>query len=297
MTLQSAEDSYNGFRSDFIHMSISLTSGLRKTSRISPSNLHLSPEVFAHFWSWWHLFNSALGLPIRQGDLYPRKRPISPKFGQHLATLKYLISVPQLFISHVYVDNSQDAWQDGVTPYVGVKALIEHFQADMHQRDTESYEKTEGGTKTVHHKPFYNIEVVLKGLDLRAMLAVFSDPLKQATPSDTSPLANSNYRTRNELESIDLSSSWVDMDDFAVDEDEISSDPDIHLLPTVSCPRFTYFKRMDEDVSNLDQPSSRSKFGSEDTHVCFIGKQPCRSCHSHNLCLLNSLFSRISGSD
>ena len=275
LDVQSAEDSYNGFRSDFIHMSISLTSGLRKAKHIIPSNLHLSPEVFAHFWSWWHLFDSALSLPMRQGDLYPRKRPISPKFGQHLATLKYLVSVPQLFISHVYADNSQDAWTDGVTPYVGVKALIEHFQADMHQRDTEACETTAGGTKTVHHKPFYAIEVVLRGLDLRAMLAVFSDPLKQAAPAETSPLASSNYRTRNELKSVDLKSRWVDMDDFAVDEQELSSDPDVHLLQTVLCPRFTYFKRTDEQDSE-DQPMARSKFGSEDSHVCFLGKEPCK---------------------
>ncbi|KAH9943489.1 golgi-body localization protein domain-containing protein [Epithele typhae] len=273
--LKSPEDSYNGFRSDFIHMSISLKSGLRKTARISPSNLHLSPEVFAHFWSWWHLFNSALSLPIRQGDLYPRKRPISPKFGQHLATLKYLIQVPQLFISHVYIDNSQDAWSDGVTPYVGVKALIDHFQVDMHQRDTESCERTKEGMRTIHNKPFYAVEAVLKGLDLRAMLAVFSDPLKQATPADNSPLMGSNYRTRNDLPHTDLKSRWIDMDDFAVDEGEIPTDPDVHLLPAVSCPRFTYFKRPDNsNGQSMDGLARRTKFGSEPTHSCCLGTEP-----------------------
>lgn len=256
-------------------MSISLTSGTRKTSHIQPSNLHLSPTVFEHFWAWWHLFNGALSLPTRQGDLYPRKRPISPKFGQHLSTLKYLISVPQLYISHVYVDESQDAWVDGVTPYVGVKALIGKFHADMHQRDTATTELTDGGTKTVHNKPFYAIEVVLKGLDLRAMLAVFSDPLKQCTPVENSPFV-SNYRTRNELPSIPLHSSWVDMDDFAFDDTEGTVVPEVHLLPAVSCPRFTYFKQYDDDLDRQDQPASHSKFGAEDTHVCFIGKEPCK---------------------
>ncbi|KAI0750742.1 golgi-body localization protein domain-containing protein [Daedaleopsis nitida] len=271
--IKSATDSYNGFRSDFIHMSISLTSGLRKTSHVQPSNLHLSPEVFSHFWSWWHLFNGVLSLPTRQGQLYPRKRPISPKFGQHLATLKYRVSVPQLFISHVYVDNSQDAWADGVTPFVGVKALIEEFHADMHQRDTEATEPTEGGVKTVHHKPFYAIEVVLKGLDLRAMLAIFADQLKQCTPVEYSPMV-SNYRTRNNLTPIDARSNWVDMDDFGVDEDDSSEEPEVFLLPTVACPRFTYFKRVDEDrAEEIEQPVSRSKFGAEDTHVCFLGKE------------------------
>ena len=256
-------------------MSISLTSGLRKTSHIQPSNLHLSPAVFEHFWSWWHLFNGALSLPVRQGKLYPRKRPISPKFGQHLSTLKYLVSVPKVFISHVYVDDSQDAWADGVTPYVGVKALIKEFHADLHQRDTERKEVTQGGTKTIHHKPFYAIEVVLKGLDLRAMLAVFSDPLKQCTPVEYSPLV-SNYRTRNDLPSIPLHSSWVDMDDFAFDNTEGNSLPEVHLLPAVSCPRFTYFKQVsDDDSDNKHMSASHTKFGAEDTHVCFIGKEPC----------------------
>ncbi|KAH9899928.1 golgi-body localization protein domain-containing protein [Cubamyces lactineus] len=268
--VKSAEDSYNGFRSDFIHMSISLTSGLQKSAKLRPSNFHLSPEVFSHFWSWWHLFNSALSLPIRQGKLYPRKRPISPKFGQHIATLKYMARVPQLYISHVYVDNSQEAWADGVTPFVGVKALIGEFHADMHQRDTETSEMTQGGVKTVHHKPFYAIEVVLRGLDLRAMLAVFPDPLKQCTPLENTPLV-SNYRTRNDLTPIDLDSTWVDMDDFAVYEQETPAEPEIHLLPAVSCPRFTYFKRVDEHAPcGPDKPSDRSKFGSEDTHSCLL---------------------------
>ncbi|KAI0719613.1 golgi-body localization protein domain-containing protein [Cerioporus squamosus] len=273
--IKSAHDSYNGFRSDFIHMSISLTSGRRRnTAHLQPSSLHLSPEVFAHFWSWWHLFNGALSLPIRQGKLYPRKRPISPKFGQHLATLKYLVSVSQVFISHVYVDDSQDAWADGVTPYVGVKALIDDFHADMHQRDTETTEATKGGTKTLHHKPFYTVEVVLKGLDLRAMLAVFPDPLKQCTPLEFSP-TGSNYRTRNKLTPIDLQSHWVDMDDFAVDELDASGETEVYLLPTASCPRFTYFKRTDDDdFGSPDKPLARSKFGSEASHVCFIGKEP-----------------------
>nr|VWO95170.1 Uncharacterized protein [Ganoderma boninense] len=211
--------------------------------------------------------------PAIKGDLYPRKRPISPKFGQHLSTLKYLISVPQLYISHVYVDESQDAWADGVTPFVGVKALIGEFRADMHQRDTATTEFTDGGKKTVHSKPFYAIEVVLKSLDLRAMLAVFSDPLKQCTPVEYSPFVN-NYRTRNELPSIPLHSSWVDMDDFIFDETEGTTLPEVHLLPAVSCPRFTYFKQCDDDVDRKDMPATHSKFGAEDTHVCFIGKEP-----------------------
>ena len=71
------------------------------------------------------------------------------------------------------MDESSDAWADGVTPFVGVKAMIEMFQADMHQRAQESIiTKPNGGTKTVVHKPFYAVEVVMKDLDLRSLLAI-----------------------------------------------------------------------------------------------------------------------------
>ncbi|OBZ70457.1 hypothetical protein A0H81_09961 [Grifola frondosa] len=236
--LKSTEDSYNGFRSDFIHI----------------------PAVFTS--------------RLRQGNLYSRKRPVSPKFGQHLATLKYRVSVPQLFISHAYIDNSKDAWTDGVTPFIGVKALINQFQADMHQRDQETSRMTLGGVKTIHHKPFYAVEVVMKGLDLRAMLAVFLEPLKESVAAE-SPSFVGEYRTRHDLHPVDLGSPWIDLDDF-VDNDWLpSTEPTVHLLPAASCPRFTYFKRtVDRDPSAPESQTECSKFGAEDTHVCFLGKEP-----------------------
>ncbi|KAI0939194.1 hypothetical protein AcV5_000680 [Taiwanofungus camphoratus] len=271
---KSKEDSYNGFRSDFIHMSISLTSALhvRNQTQPTPSSLHLSPEVFAHFWAWWSLFNGALSLPIRQGSQHSRKRPVSPKFGQHLATLKYRIFVPQLFISHVYIDNSKDAWTDGVTPFVGVKAFIDQFQADLHQRDQESSRLTLGGPKTVHHKPFHAIEVVLKGLDLRSMLATFTESLKKQVNMESSPLV-SNYRAEIKAAAIAPGSPWLDLDDFGGTEWS-SAVPTVHLFPIASCPRFTYFKRpVDHGSRRPDSLGESSKFGTEDTHVCFLGKE------------------------
>ena len=67
------------------------------------------------------------------------------------------------------------------------------------------------------------------------------------------------------------------------DEPDSSSDePEIFLLPTVSCPRFNYFKRVDEDdLDSSEKPTERTKFGSEDTHVCFLGKEPCKQ-GNHN---------------
>ncbi|OCH92936.1 hypothetical protein OBBRIDRAFT_802282 [Obba rivulosa] len=276
--IKSPEDSYNSFRSDFIHMSISLTSAVLPSASGTSnaySSIHLSPAVFANFWSWWSLFDSNLSLPIRQGSRYPRKRPVSPKFGQHLATLKYRITLAQLFICHVYTDNSQDAWADGVTPFVGVKTMVENFQADLHQRDQESTRTTHSRVKTIHHKPFYAIEVVIKGLDLRALLAVFSDPLKQTVSELTeTPSSTSSYRKRSGLTPVDIGSPWVDLEDYTEGTWTNSSTPDVYVLPMTACPQFTYVKRaVDANANSPSLPVERTKFGSEDTHLCYLGKE------------------------
>ena len=213
-------------------------------------------------------------LPIRQGTYYP-PRQISPKFGRHLATLKYRISVAQLFISHAYIDDSRQSWVDGVTPFVGMKALIDKFRADMHQRDQESIVpgKIPDSIKVVRHKPFYAAEVVMNGLDLRTMMAVFPEPLKKSvevTPSGQ----GSPYRSRDDLPTTEASSTWFDLDDFVELDWLPNVKPMAHLLPTAACSRLTYFKR------NFQSEGCRtvtSKFGEEDTHSCFLGKESCKS--------------------
>ena len=52
-------DSYEGFRSDFIHFSVSVVAPLNPLSEKlqdcaeSQNSLHLSPKAFAHFFNWW----------------------------------------------------------------------------------------------------------------------------------------------------------------------------------------------------------------------------------------------------
>lgn len=272
--LKSFDDSYDGFRSDFIHLSISLTSatteGVLRT-RNQYSSLHLTPKTFTHFWSWWGLFDSFLSLPIRQGRLYRHSRPQSPKFGRHLATIKYRISVKRVFISHVYLDESDESWADGVTSFVGMKALISDLHADMHQRDQEIVVPGSDfrPPKVTRRKPFYAAEVVMKDLDLRAMLATFKEPLKQSVPMEK-PQQSSRFRA-HEQKMPYTPSAWVDENDY-VETDWISSGtPVVHLLPAASCPRFTYFK----STTKTSNPShaSKSRFGDEDSHSCFLGKE------------------------
>ncbi|KAF8138424.1 golgi-body localization protein domain-containing protein [Boletus edulis] len=271
--LQVNHDSYHGFRSNFIHLSISITSALRHGlthSSSQPSSFHLTPKAFASFWSWWGLFDSGLSLPIRQGSLYHRKS-LSPKFARHLATVKYRISVPELFITHAYIDDTRESWEDGTTTMVGLKAKVSHFQADMHQRDQETIApgKVADSIQVVRHKPFYAAEVVLKDVDLRAMLAVFLEPLKQSVL--LSAIAD-NKNEGQASSSSRIPSSWLDSNDFV--ETDWSSPhnlPEIQLSSVLSCPKVTYLKK-NSHVTEIQ--AENSKFGDEDTHTCLLGSEP-----------------------
>ncbi|KAF9008973.1 golgi-body localization protein domain-containing protein [Cyathus striatus] len=268
-----ANDSYNGFRSDFIHLSVSLTSSLSPSSSSlhNTSSLHLTPKSFAHFFSWWSLFDNVLSLPVRQGNYYPT-RHVSPKLGRHLATLKYRIHVQHMSVIHAYIDDSRETWVDGVTPWVGVKGMIEEFQVDMHQRDEEIavVGPFSDAMKIIHRKPFYAAEVVLKGLDLQVLLATFAESLKQAVEM-TAPSQRSNYRKRSNIPTTPLSSYWYDSDDFVEVDWTSQVTPILHLLPLATCPHFVYFKRNSALTSSPD--AQTSKFGIERSHVCLLGKE------------------------
>ncbi|KAG1892357.1 golgi-body localization protein domain-containing protein, partial [Suillus subluteus] len=267
---QTLHDSYKGFRSDFIHLSVSLTSSLHShtcADPSSPSSFHLTPHAFAHFWSWWALFDGNLSLPVRQGSYFPSKT-VSPKFARHLATVKYRLVVPRLFISHVYIDDTRDSWVSGTTSFVGTKANVGHFQADMHQRDQESIAPgdSQDSIKVVRHKPFYAAEVVMKDMDLRAMLATFSEPLKQAIPLSFEGDRDTNNSTKP-LPTI-APSDWIDADDFVETDWSSKHEPDIQLLPLLLCSRLTYFKK-----NPTSGAMEGSKFGVEDTHTCLLGSE------------------------
>lgn len=282
-------DSFAGFRSDFIHFSLSLISPTNDRPTTNRHNsFHLSPKAFAHFFSWWDLFNPPNGpmlLPIRQGSLYPSDKPPPVKFTRHLATLKYRFSLSPLFISHNYRQDSRTSWATGVTPFVGFKAVVESFQADLHQRDQMESIRDEntGLVKTKTHKPFSAAEVLAKGLDLRAMLAHFIEPEKPSV--DLPPLPNSDFDASSstrppmpDSSKEELSSRWVDMDDFVeVDWSPNDEEPDIWLFTAAQCPHIMYFKKPDDaqatdgvHTSCSGVENMVSRFGDEDTHICVM---------------------------
>lgn len=156
--------------------------------------------------------------------------------------------------------------------------MIDEFQADMHQREEESVVAgyVPGTTKVTRRKPFYAAEVVLKGVDLRAMLATFEEPLKQAVPV-TAPQQRSNYRARDDIPETELSSPWYDADDFIETDWSSCTTPTLHFLPVAALPRFAYFKRN----SATSDSTGTSKFGLERSHNCLLGTEPCKFLSFH----------------
>ncbi|KAH8928385.1 hypothetical protein BT69DRAFT_1329595 [Atractiella rhizophila] len=144
-SLPSGFDSFQSFRSDFIHFSISL-SALKGTApnpsdRTGENNcqynaLHLTPEGMTHFFAWWKLFDGTLSLPIRQGSKFPGSAE-SAKFGRHCGTIKYSFRLAPIFVSHTFRQEDDKDWAQGVTTVLGLKGRMESLRVDLHQRMQE----------------------------------------------------------------------------------------------------------------------------------------------------------------
>src|SRR5271167_661862 len=95
-------DSYHGFRSDYMHGSLSVISPRDTLSNDAYNTIHLTPKAFTHFFAWWRLFSGVMSLPLRQGPLFPSREKPTKKFNRHLATLKYQLDLSPLYIAHIY---------------------------------------------------------------------------------------------------------------------------------------------------------------------------------------------------
>ncbi|KAG8925646.1 hypothetical protein FRC01_009884 [Tulasnella sp. 417] len=280
------QDSFEGFRSNFIHFSISLVSPAQPSVSdydSGPNSFHLSPKAFAHFFAWWSLFGATLNLPIRQGKLFPDARPPSPKFGRHIATIKYRISFAPLFISHMYKQDAVEQWREGETGFVGVKAMVKSLRADLHQREQEIVvlDKFSGLPKTTTHKPFAAAEVVIEAMELRAVYAIFADPRKSLVPlfqSGSLGTGHASYVFPEDRCEVKGRSIWVDLEDFnETDWTPFDDAPRIWMFRAATCPQFTFFRTIPSQTNviseRLDGVIEKSKFGDEDTHICSMSKR------------------------
>ncbi|CAH7672088.1 golgi-body localization protein domain-containing protein [Phakopsora pachyrhizi] len=321
-------DSYQGFRSDFIHFSISLTStpesGSYRKQLSSQNSLYFSPEAFTHFWSWWKTFDSSLSLPIRQGKLFSSAQAPSKKFGRHVATIKFRFGISPLFMAHTYKSENSLDWVKGRSIVLGFKAKISKFNVDLHARAVETtIRKPEmKEPQKIIRKAFDQAEIDCQDVEIRAISAVFMVPRKAKYAADIGLKVNQDeldvnsiweedFGTERDETGVDFSSSdephtldshkikakdrdWIDLDDFTDlyfwPYNSSGEHPQIRMYDCVLCPRISFLRRpsstvapssgqaqgsnngTDTDSTTDGQPVIRTKFGTEDTHTCFIGK-------------------------
>lgn len=199
-------------------------------------------------------------------------------------TLKYNLQLEPLYLSHVY--KSADSSDPGKIDITGVKARIDTFTLDLHQRKEERIvtNKMLETERRSQHMAIYRAQVDLTNTDLRAVTAIFQLDLSEELHRETSvrdPLDPSQSFVKEEVaqnSDFDIPEedlAWVDLDDF-VELDTILPEisPSCQIIPLAYAPRFIYDRdtthregnQHDNYLSNVATPGQR--FGLEETHFC-----------------------------
>ncbi|EIW73580.1 hypothetical protein TREMEDRAFT_70997 [Tremella mesenterica DSM 1558] len=280
-------DSYEGFRSDYIHFSVSLVNSTG--DQLAPdslnidkdNSLHLSPKAFAHFFAWWRLFDHTLSLPIRQGSLFPNFPTQSKSFGRSLGTIKYRFDLSPLYLSHVYSQMRKDLWTLGMSECLGIKARFGRFRADAHQRAQEKTVHHEQLNRTivVTHKPFYAADLLLDDIEVKGLRAHFEEAWKRRGPDEVI----SNLPKVSEMDVT--KKGWYSFFDYVdADRKPLDKDPRLDVVELGDCPQVFFSKRVKakpssphEDngtngmASESHQEMENTKFGHEKSHICYLG--------------------------
>lgn len=279
-------DSFAGFRSDFIHFSVSVVAD----DPDSPANtIHLTPNGFTHFWAWWHLFDGTMSLPVRHGSLFPTVTAPSKKFGKHCATIKYRCQLAPVMIAHTYRQDDWDDWRRGRSISLGVKGRMGRFNVDLHQREQEEsvYSEHLGRTRKRLHKAFFRAEVDCVDMDVRVLSARFEDPYKSYIDPAMEAEEDDNLADPLGLDDAatvpDEDLAWVDLDDYYdLYRNLPDQNPKMRIRRFFRSPRFTYSRYAQPDVfdhpadgdsaSEVEEKAPVSKFGSEPSHFCLLNR-------------------------
>jgi hypothetical protein len=176
----------------------------------------------------------------------------------------------------MYKHNDKDEAGNDVVAATGLKAKLDSFMVDIHQRRQEIVPNKQSTAMRIN-----KAELDFHSADIRAVSALIAgatpdELMKQAADP---PLLSLAETTRY---SIDISQltipdgdySWIDMDDF-VELDWVLPNnkmPKTKIMPLAFTPRFTYFRQTDHTdpkgfVVNLCSP-----FGDEPTHDCLMSE-------------------------
>lgn len=244
-------DSYKGFRSDRLHMAISLIAHTKK----SYNTIHLSPGTFKQFFSWWTMFRGNMMLPIRRGKLFQEVKSAT-KFSEHLFTNKFLFHIKNLFIGHIYRDENFEH-DDDILECNGLRAKVENFLVDLHQRKEERVDVHDDLSrhKKIMKMAFNLGEVVLSQIDLRSIHVKFHRDLYR-------PNGDEKEQPKLKFKVYDRDYRWYDPRDY----DEAFAPPSgtvklVEILPFLFSNKFSYIR----DTTDV---GGNNGWGAEKTHDC-----------------------------
>lgn len=257
-------DSYEGFRSNFIHMAI----GVYSSAKCSSNHIYLGPVSVGHFLTWWRLFNTYTSGPIRQGPLFSDLVQNKTKFTRSLFSFKYQLHLEPLTISHIYRHfTPQDiSIKDEKTIFTGVKSRINSLKIDLHQKRIKLTHRNEklNKSKPVWKFRMFTGEIDCTEVDLRVISATFDQTdLKEAISKSVAaenPIDEETFK----------SNEWFNLEDY-LDLDQLSLKSTLptkfDAIPVLYSPKVSYFRKLNDDGYPVGFP-----FGGEMSHDCMIGK-------------------------
>lgn len=266
-------DSYEGFRSDFIHMSFGVYSD---DDTLANNSVHIAPEVLSHFFAWWRLFNTYTSGPIRQGPLFSNILQNGKKFGKSLFTVKYQLSLAPLKITHVHrhADSQMDVKKKNNIAFTGIKAALGSLKLDLHQKRIKVLSQND---ILQISRPIWKFSMNLAELDfidadIRILFAIFDQEAVEELLAQTLGISSENdneWEPFSDNNSEITDSAWFDKEDY-IDLHQIQLHSHIPMkfsaLPFIHSPRITYFRNITDQGLTLSYP-----FGDENVHFCYLG--------------------------
>lgn len=283
-------DSYEGYRSDYVHMALSVISRSDKVGG-AHNAAYFTPLAFHHFFYWWDSLAHYSPPPVKRGKLFSQDAVKKPKikFSPHLFTMKYQLIFNPVTICHLYMHSTTNLpTKKSKTAFTGLKGKFDICEIDLHQRKewvTHENKKLNRTTKTRHLK-MYQAEVNVENADVRVVNALFRDTsisgklMSYLNSGETSSLdVSTNYSSENSnmvpanflkwIDSVDVPDgdfSWVDPQDFVELEvrEPLSPYPKLKVLPFFHSPKFSYYREF------TLQKEGPFPFGNEPIHDCIM---------------------------